>query len=76
MMDLFEHGWEMALLYIGGVALLIWIFWLFFRMSNPRGAKKNPALKEEKNELARLKDQYARGDITREEFEEKKKELE
>ena len=72
MMDGFGHGWGMGWGWIIGVIVLVVVIWVFIRAMNQTGSRREP---ERKSPLDVLKDRYARGDISREEFEEKKKDL-
>lgn len=71
-MELFGQNFVWALIWIGGLIILVILFWVFIRMSNPEKAEKNPSLKQEpdKNRNDRLKDKYARGEISKAEYEE------
>ena len=70
-MELFGQNFVWALIWIGGLIILVILFWVFIRMSNPEKAENNPSLKQEpdKNRNDRLKDKYARGEISRAEYE-------
>lgn len=74
-MELFGQNFLWALIWIGGLIILVILFWVFIRMSNPEKAEKNPSLKQEpdKNRKDRLKDRYARGEISKAEYEESQK---
>jgi putative membrane protein len=72
MMDGFGHGWGMGWGWIIGVIVLVVVIWIFIRAMYQTGSRKEP---ERKSPLDVLKDRYARGDISREEFEEKKRDL-
>jgi uncharacterized membrane protein len=76
-MEIFGQSFGMALAWVGGLVLLAILFWIFFRMSNPTRTKKNPSLKadEDKARKDRLRDQFARGEISREEYERKIKSI-
>lgn len=54
----------MALLWIGFPALMIWCCWSAFRPANPR-----------RSTLDVLEETYARGQITRDQFEQAKRDL-
>jgi putative membrane protein len=72
MMDGFGHGWGMGWGWIIGVIVLVVVVWVFIKAVNQTGGRKPP---EKNSSLDILKDRYARGDITRKEFEEKKRDL-
>lgn len=72
MMDGFGHGWGMGWGWIIGIIVLLVVIWVFIRAMNQTGGRNEP---ERKSSLDILKDRYARGDISREEFEEKKRDL-
>lgn len=67
------HGWIMA---FGGIivfAVLIVLIWVIIRTANRSGS---PISGNGKSALDILKERYAKGDISTEEFREKKKEIE
>ena len=72
MMDGFGHGWGMGWGWIIGVIVLVVVIWVFIRAMNQTGKPDEPV---KKSPLDILKDRYARGDISREEFEEKKRDI-
>ena len=74
-MEIFGGSFLWSVIWIGGGIIMIILFWVFLRMSNPERTKKMPSLKQDpdKNEKDRLKDRYARGEISKEKYE---KELE
>ncbi|MBR9998364.1 MAG: SHOCT domain-containing protein [Cyclobacteriaceae bacterium] len=55
-----------------GVIITIAVVWILFRAFNQRTGRKNTA---EKTPLDILKERFARGDISKQEYEEKKKDL-
>lgn len=70
MMDAFGmHGWGMGWGWIVGLILLIFIFWMIAKSNT--GKQQGP----EESALDVLKKRYARGEIDKEEYEEKKKDL-
>ncbi len=76
MMDgLGGHGWGMGLgmgwWWIIGIALVVLIVWLVSRTANRNNSGNLPG----KSSLDILKDRYARGEIDKAEFEERKKDL-
>ncbi len=62
-------GWGMGLAWILGIVVLIVIIWAVTRGINT-GQNATPT--EKKSALDILKERYARGEINKEEFEEKK----
>ncbi len=62
-------GWGMGFGWILGIIVLIVVIWTFTRGINP-GQNATPT--ENKSALDILKERYARGEINKEEFEEKK----
>ena len=73
MMDGFGgHGWGMGWWWIIGVIVLIAIIWPLAQGFN----RNNSATREpQKSALDILKERYARGEIDKQEFEERKKDL-
>ena len=69
-MEIFGQNFGMAVAWVGGLAILAILFWVFFRMSNPTETKKNPSLKsdQEKEQKDILLDKYARGEISHQQF--------
>ena len=65
------HGWGMGWGWIFGLLILIILVWLFYK-TNSLGKRKNV---KRKSALEILKERYARGEIDKKEFEERKKEL-
>ena len=62
-------GWGMGLSWILGIIVLIVIIWAITKSIN---AGQNSIPTEKKSALDILKERYARGEINKEEFEEKK----
>ena len=75
-MEILLNGWLIRIGWIVGLVLLVVSFWYMLKMSNPSGKKKNPSLKQDKCPLDNLKDKFARGEISKEEFEQKKEQIE
>lgn len=76
MMDRFgEHGWGMGMgwWWIIGFLMLIAIIWSVTQWINRRD---NTTPKSGKSVLDILKERYARGEINKQEFEERKRDLE
>ena len=76
MMDgLGGHGWGMGFgmgwWWIIGIVLVVLIVWFVSRTAN----RSNPGNTPGKSALDILKERYARGDIDKTEFEERKKDL-
>lgn len=67
------HGWVMGLWWIVGVILIVIIVWVVIKMTS----KTNHSSRQQDNKSALdiLKERYARGEIDKEEFEERKKNL-
>jgi putative membrane protein len=72
MMNGVGHGWGMGWGWIIGIVVLLVVIWVFIRAINQTGKRDEP---ERKSPLDVLKDRYARGDISREVFEEKKRDI-
>jgi len=72
MMDgLGGHGWGMAWWWIIGIVLIVLIVWLVTRTAS----RSNPGNTSGKSALDILQERYARGDIDKAEFEDRKKDL-
>ena len=63
-------GWGMGLAGILGIVVLIVLIWAIVKAMNPVTISSVPSQK--KSALDILKERYARGEINKEEFEEKK----
>jgi len=66
------HGWGMGLGWIVGLAILGIIIWLVIRVVNQNPSQKQT---DRGSALDILKERYARGEINKEEYEEKKKDI-
>lgn len=73
MMQGFGHGWGMGFGWIIGIIILLVILWLAFKTFRPN---KEQYSTSHKTPLDILKERYAKGEIDREEFEQRKKDLE
>lgn len=62
-------GWGMGFGWLIGITLLIVLIWAFARGINPGN---NSISTEKKSALDILKERYAKGEINKDEFEEKK----
>lgn len=65
------HGWGMGWAWIFVLLILIIVIWLIIRMVN----QNSQSQAGQKTPLDILKERYARGEIDKEEFEERKKDL-
>jgi putative membrane protein len=73
MMNGFEgHGWGMGWGWIIGLIILVAIIWIIVRMVNQNYSSKNT---KSQSAIDILKERYARGELSKEEFNERKKEL-
>jgi putative membrane protein len=73
MMNGFEgHGWGMGWWWIIGLIIVIAVVWMVVKSMNTNSRANLPS---GKSALDILKERYARGEITKEEFEEKKRAL-
>ena len=72
MMDGFGHFWGMGLGWFIGPAIMILVIWFIVKTINQSNYQQRPT---EKTPLDILKERYARGEIDKKEFEEKKKDL-
>lgn len=71
-----SHGWGMLGVgwwWLIGILLVGLVVWIALRSAN--NANNNPPRSQSKSALDILKDRYARGEIDRAEFEEKKRDL-
>ena len=66
------HGVGIMLGWIVGLALLIFVIWIIVRAVNSNSGIDNP---RNRTSLDILKERYAKGEIDKEEFEEKKRDL-
>ena len=73
--ELLLNAWLIRIGWIVGLILLVVAFWAMIRMSNPSGKKKNPSLSEEKGPLDKIQDQFARGELSKEEYERRKRNI-
>lgn len=71
MMNQFGHGWTMGWGWIIGVILVILIFWIIARTLNQNRINQQ----RDKSPLDILKERYALGEIDKEEFDKRKKDL-
>lgn len=65
------HGWGMGLGWIIGLVILVAIVWLTSQALN----KNNNPATPERSALDILKERYARGEIDKQEFDERKQDL-
>lgn len=66
------HGWGMTMVWIVAILLLIIIAWLVIRTV---GQHRSIERHSKKSVLEILEERYARGEIDKKEFEEKKRDL-
>lgn len=73
MMDgLGGHGWGMGWWWIFGLVVLVAVIWFIVKSVNRNGgSRQNPG----KSALEILKERYAKGEIDKQEFEERKGDL-
>jgi putative membrane protein len=67
------HGWGMGFGWIIGIIILLIILWLAFKTFRPTN---EPTSSSHKTPLEILKERYAKGEIDKEEFEQRKNDLE
>jgi putative membrane protein len=65
------HFWSMGWSWIIGLAILVAVIWFIAKSAS----QNNRSVRTDKSALDILKERYARGEIGKEEFEEKKKDL-
>ncbi len=70
-----EHGWGMVMgwWWIISIAIFIVVIWLSFKYAKKRNPRNQPGYQ---SPMEILEDRYARGEINKQEFEERKKDLE
>lgn len=72
MMDRYGvHGWGMGLWWIIGIVIVVIIIWVVFKGLNQSSTNQGIG----KSALDILKERYASGEIDKQEFEERKKDL-
>ncbi|PRY91372.1 SHOCT domain-containing protein [Marinilabilia salmonicolor] len=74
MMQGLGHGWGMGFGWIIGIIILLVILWLAFRTFRP--GDTNQTSPAQKSPFDILKERYAKGEIDKEEFDQRKKDLE
>jgi len=70
--NMYDHGWGMGWFWIIGLVLLVLIIWVVVKYA---GQARTPDQPVNKTPIDILKERYARGEMDREEFEQKKKDL-
>ncbi len=66
------HWWGMGFGWLTGLVFIVLIIWLIVRVVNQDSYRRNRS----SSALDILKERYARGEISKEEFEEKRKHIE
>jgi putative membrane protein len=66
------HGWGMGWWWVIGIIILIVVLWPIAQRIN---RNKNVPRESEKSAIDILKERYARGEINKQEFDERKKDL-
>lgn len=66
------HGWGMGWWWIIGLILLVVVIWMVVKAVN---TQQTTDKKQEKTALDILKERYAKGEIDRQEYEERKRDL-
>lgn len=69
----FGYGWGMGFVWIIGIIILLIILWLAFKIFRSNSEQSSIS---QKTPLDILKERYAKGEIDKEEFEQRKKDLE
>ena len=67
----YGHGWGMGWIWVIGILFLILIIWIAVKAVN----KPEPSEKYRKTPVDILKERYAKGEIDKKEFEDRKKDL-
>ncbi|MBU1367984.1 MAG: SHOCT domain-containing protein [Bacteroidetes bacterium] len=67
------HGWGMGWWWVIGLIIVIAVFWMVVKGMSQNNRPGNPP--ESKSALDILKERYAKGEIDKQEFEERKKDL-
>ena len=68
-----DHMWTMGWYWIIGIVAFILVIWLTFKLADRRGSTELPGAR---SAISILKERYARGEISKEEYLEKKRDLE
>ena len=72
MYPFFGHGWGMGFGWILGLAILVVVIWIIVKALNQSTSNNQ---QRDKSALDILKERYAKGEIDKEEFEQKKQDL-
>ncbi len=72
MMGEFGHGWGMGWWWIIGLIIVIAVIWIVVKTTNQNAGS---AQSSGKSALDILKERYAKGEIDKQEFEERKRDL-
>lgn len=75
MMDGIGHGWGMGFGWLIVIIVILLIIWAIIRFSGRNRGQSSGVDAKDKSALDVLKDRYARGEIDKSEFEEKRKDL-
>ena len=67
-----HHWWGMGFGWLTGMVFIVLIIWIIFRVANQNSYRSNRS----SSAMDILKERYAKGEINKEEFEEKRKQIE
>ncbi|MBW6516865.1 MAG: SHOCT domain-containing protein [Candidatus Cloacimonetes bacterium] len=72
MYQFFGHGWGMGFGWIIGILILVIVIWIVVKALNQNTSNNRQS---DKSPLDILKERYARGEIDKQEFDQRKKDL-